>query len=298
MHQAEDGSSRMNLFSSDSGGRIGFGTLQLHTGVGEPQLRSSFDESVDLLRYGYSCGYRVFDTAAAYGAGLGEELLAAAFPTALPDLVIATKGGQLRHPDGAWIIDARPSALFEACRDSLRRLRLSSISLYQLHAVDPSVPLAESVGAMLQLQSEGLIEHIGICNVSPLQVDEVAGLGRFVSVQNYFNLLYPPSDALLAATRSADAALVSWFPLESGRLATMTGTFARLAASVGITSAQLALVSLLAIAPHIAVLPGTSSRNHALENHSLPEIGEPAIGDVISSANRVAARMRTLRGKI
>src|SRR5579864_9303596 len=141
--------------------RVGFGSMRI-TGEGiwgDPPDR---EEAKRVLRRAVEVGITFIDTADSYGPEVSEELIAEALHPYPSDLVIATKGGLLRPGPGRWVPDCRPVYLRRACESSLKRLRLGWIDLYQLHTVDPRVPLADSIGALVDLQSEGKIRHIGV----------------------------------------------------------------------------------------------------------------------------------------
>lgn len=118
--------------------------------------------AVCLLRRAVHLGINFIDTADAYAPDVSENLLARALYPSPADLVIATKGGLLRPAPGEWVRDGRPVHLRAACEASLKRLRLERIDLYQLHAVDPAVPIEESVGELARLRTEGKVRHIGL----------------------------------------------------------------------------------------------------------------------------------------
>src|SRR5512132_1848350 len=145
--------------------RLGFGAMRL-TGPGTWGQPSNGYQALTVLRRAFELGVNLIDTADAYGPGVSERLIAEALHPYPEDLVIATKGGQRRRGPYQWYADCRPERLREACLASLRRLRLERIELYQLHTVDPQVPLEESVGTLTELQAEGKVGQIGVCNVS------------------------------------------------------------------------------------------------------------------------------------
>ena len=144
--------------------RLGFGAMRI-TGRdiwGPPPNRAA---AIRLLRRVVELGITLIDTADSYGPGVSEELIAEALAPYPDGLVIATKGGLTRPRSGEWRRDGRPAHLRAACESSLKRLRTDRIDLYQLHSPDPRVPLEDSIGALVQLQREGKVRHIGISNV-------------------------------------------------------------------------------------------------------------------------------------
>src|SRR5947208_3144268 len=145
--------------------RQGFGAMRL-TGQGIWREPPDREAARGVVRRAVELGVNLIDTADSYGPEVSEEIIAEALHPYPDDLVIATKGGLVRPGPGRWERDGRPEHLREACEDSLRRLRLDAIELYQLHAVDPQVPLEESAGALIGLREEGKIRRIGLSNVS------------------------------------------------------------------------------------------------------------------------------------
>ncbi len=145
--------------------RMGFGAMRI-TGPGIWGDPPSRDQAIATLRRVVELGVNFIDTADSYGPEVSETLIAEALHPYPEDLVIATKGGLIRPGPNRWEADGRPEHLREVCEGSLRRLRLEQIPLYQFHRPDPAVPLAESIGAIAELKSEGKIRHVGISNVS------------------------------------------------------------------------------------------------------------------------------------
>jgi len=140
--------------------RLGYGTAQL-TGPGYWGPRGDEADAVAVLRRAVERGVTLIDTADNYGPSIAEELVAEALHPYAEGLLVATKGGVVRTSDSAWHIAGRPELLRAMCEASLRRLRLDTIDLYQLHRLDPEVPMAEQLGALDELRAEGKIRHIG-----------------------------------------------------------------------------------------------------------------------------------------
>src|ERR1700691_6105719 len=178
--------------TSDVGGdltvkRLGFTAMRItgHGVWGDPSDR---DQAIATLRRAVELGVNFIDTADSYGPDVSENLIAEALYPYPEDLVIATKGGQVRPGPNQWKPDGRPEHLRSVCEGSLRRLRLDQIPLYQLHRPDPKVPYAESVGTLAELQKEGKIRHIGVSNVSEERLREAQRIVPIVSVQNRYNV--------------------------------------------------------------------------------------------------------------
>lgn len=245
--------------------RLGFGALQL-TGPGhwgDPPDRGS---AIALLRRVIECGVTFIDTADSYGPHTNETLIAEALHPYPAGLVIATKAGLVRPDRDRWLPDCRPAHLRQACDGSLKRLKLDRIDLYQLHTVDPAVPLKESVGALVDLQREGKIRHIGLSNVNPEQLAQARGLARIVSVQNRYNFGDRVHDRTVDACTRDRLAFLPWYPLGSGSLLNQQGKLLDIARRRGATPAQVALAWLLHRSPVVLPIPGTASIAHFEEN--------------------------------
>jgi aryl-alcohol dehydrogenase-like predicted oxidoreductase len=181
-------------------------------------------------------------------------------------LVIATKGGLERPGPNRWVPNCRPERLKRCCEASLRRLRLEQIDLYQLHTVDPEVPVEDSIGALVELQQEGKIRHIGVSNVSGEDLQRAQQVATVVSVQNRFNLADRSSEELLETCEEQGLGFLPWFPLATGELAKPGGELDEIAHAHGATPAQVALAWLLHRSPVTLPIPGTSSIAHFDEN--------------------------------
>ena len=245
--------------------RMGFGAMRL-TGQGTWGEPADREEAKRVLRRALELGVNLIDTANSYGPEVSERLIAETLHPYPEDLVIATKGGLTRPGPGDWRRDGRPEALREALEGSLRRLRLERIDVYQLHSVDATVPLEESLGALAELQQEGKIRHVGLSNVNPRQLAQARSIVEVVSVQNRYNLGDRYSESVIEACEREGIVFLPWFPLNAGALATAGGKLAEVAASHGATPAQVALAWLLRRSPAIAMIPGTSSVEHLEEN--------------------------------
>jgi aryl-alcohol dehydrogenase-like predicted oxidoreductase len=249
--------------------RLGFGAMRV-TGDGIWGPPSDPAEARRVLQRAVQLGVDFIDTADAYGPDTSEELIAAALHPYPQGLVIATKGGIVRPSRDAWDADGRPEHLREACEASLKRLRLERIDLYQLHTIDPAVPLEDSVGELVKLQQEGKIRHIGISNFSADELDKALRIAKVVSVQNRYNVADRSSDAVLRVCEAQRIAFIPWRPLAQGASdAAADGPIARLAAVAerrGLSMPQAAIAWSLARSPVMLPIPGTSKVKHLEEN--------------------------------
>jgi pyridoxine 4-dehydrogenase len=245
--------------------RMGFGAMRI-TGQGIWGDPSDPAGARSLLRHVVQSGVNLIDTADSYGPAVSENLIAEALRPYPDDLVIATKGGLERPGAGVWKPNCRPERLMRCCEDSLRRLGLERIDLYQLHAVDPKVPIEDSVNALAELQGQGKIRHIGLCNVTVEQLERARGVATVVSVQNRYNVSDRASEDVLEACESEQLGFLPWFPLATGALAEPGGALAEIARRHTATPAQVALAWLLAHSPVALPIPGTSQVPHFEEN--------------------------------
>src|SRR5687768_5438355 len=190
--------------------RLGFGAMRVvGEGVwGEPPDR---ERSLRVLRRAVELGVNLIDTADSYGPHVSEELIADALYPYPPELVIATKGGLERSGPGQWSRNAHPDHLREACEGSLKRLRVDRIDLYQLHAPDPAIPLAESLGEINALQHEGKIRHVGVSNVSVDELAQARELSDVVSVQNRYSVGDREHEDVLSACERDGLGFLPWY---------------------------------------------------------------------------------------
>jgi aryl-alcohol dehydrogenase-like predicted oxidoreductase len=259
--------------------RMGFGAMRIcGPSVWGPPADAACARKV--LRRTLELGVNFIDTADSYGPEVSETLIAEALHPYPADLVIATKGGLVRPQPHAWDPDGRPEHLRRALEGSLKRLRRDCIDLYQLHAPDPAVPYAESVGALADLQRAGKIRHLGISNVTLAQLEAARRIAPIASVQNKYNLGERSSQDVLRACERLGIAFIPWYPLDAGR-SLKSSALKSLAAARGVGAAQLALAWLMSLSPVILMIPGTGSLAHLEENVA-------AAGLVLTNAERAA----------
>ncbi|MGX1770986.1 aldo/keto reductase [Nocardia brasiliensis] len=245
--------------------RLGFGAMQL-TGPGVWGDPVDPDEAVRVLRRVVELGVNFIDTADSYGPFVSEQLIRKALHPYPDDLVIATKGGFTRSGPGDWRAVGRPEYLRQQTELSLRHLGLDRIDLYQLHRIDPQVPLADQLGELALLQQEGKIRHIGLSQVSVAQLAQAREIATIVSVQNLYNLSNRTDEDVLDYAERENIAFIPWYPIATGKLAAPGGPLDAIAEAHGASPAQLALAWLLRRSPVLLPIPGTSSVAHAEEN--------------------------------
>jgi aryl-alcohol dehydrogenase-like predicted oxidoreductase len=244
--------------------RLGFGAMRI-TGEGiwgEPKDRGG---AVRLLKHVVESGVNFIDTADSYGPYVSEELIAEALAPYRDGVVIATKAGFERPGPGKWDENGHPSHLREAVEGSLKRLKLDRIDLLQLHRIDPAVPVAESLGALVELQQAGKIRHIGLSEVDVAELHEAQKTATIVSVQNRYNVADRSSEALIDECERQGLAFLPWFPL-GGEGTPKHDALGRIAKAHDATPTQIALAWLLTRSPQILPIPGTSSIGHFDEN--------------------------------
>ena len=245
--------------------RIGFGAMRvIDNGSiwGEPSDRA---KALKVLRRALELGVNFFDTAESYGPHTSEILIAEALHPYPKGFVIGTKCGIARPRASRWDADGRPEKLKQDLEGSLKRLRLERIDLYQLHAVDPKVPLEVSLGTLADLQREGKIRHVGVSNVSVKQLEQARKIVPIVSVQNRYNLGDRNSEDVLQACEKLGIAFLPWYPLGDGAVLRIQ-KLKDLAKKLRATPAQVGIAWLLAKSPVMLPIPGTSSIAHLEEN--------------------------------
>jgi pyridoxine 4-dehydrogenase len=244
--------------------RLGFGAMRI-TGPGIWGDPADRGEAIRVLRRAVALGVDLIDTADAYGPFVSEDLIAEAlYP--YDGVTIATKGGFVRPGPGKWYPVGLPAYLRQCVEMSLRRLRVDTIDLYQLHRIDPKVPTADQMGELDTLRREGKIARIGLSEVSLDQVNEARLTAPVVSVQNQFNLVDRKSEDVLDYCEREGLGFMPWNPIAVGRLAEPEGPVADIASETGDSPGQVALAWLLRRSPVMLPIPGTGSVSHLEEN--------------------------------
>jgi pyridoxine 4-dehydrogenase len=251
--------------------RLGYGAMRI-TGPGiwgEPKDRG---EALKVLKRAVEVGVNFIDTADAYGPEVSENLIAEALYPYKKDLVIATKGGFVRSGPNQWQMLGRPEYVTQCVEMSLRRLKLERIDLYQLHRIDPKVPVEESLGALKDLQKAGKIRHIGLSEVSTAEIERANKTVKIVSVQNQYNLSDRRHEKVLKYCEEHHLAFIPYFPVAAGKLAQPGGPLDATARNHEATIAQISLAWLLHHSPVTLPIPGTSSVKHLEENMAAAKV--------------------------
>lgn len=282
------------LGSSFTTSAIGLGCMGFSQGFGP----ADDSESVAAIHRALDVGITLLDTAMSYGAGHNERLIARALADRRGDdrhVQIATKFGIVRG-DGGVRLDAHPDRVRGYCVQSLRRLGAEVVDLYYLHRVDPSVPLAETIGAMAELVREGLVRHLGVSEVTPAQLTQAAAVHPITAVQFEWSLLWREAERdLIPAARALGIGLVPYSPLGRGLLTAAVGHEAiavsdyragdprfqgenlernlqqvealrPVASGLGLSPGQLALAWLLAQGDDVVPIPGSRRTDRVAQN--------------------------------
>jgi len=245
--------------------RLGYGAMRI-TGDGiwgEPKDREGAKK---VLRRAVELGVNFIDTADSYGPEVSEQLIGEALAPYAKGVVIATKGGLTRQGPNQWLPVGRPEYLIQQVEMSLRRLKLERLDLWQLHRIDPKVPVEESLGAIKKLQEQGKIRHVGLSEVKPHEIDQARKVVEIVSVQNQYNIGDRQHEDVVEYCTKHKLAFIPWFPVAAGKLAKPGGKLDTVAKAHGATVSQLSLAWLLHHSPVMLPIPGTSSIAHLEEN--------------------------------
>ena len=244
--------------------RLGFGAMRI-TGEGIWGWPADRGNALKVLRRAVELGVGLIDTADAYGPETSELLIAEALHPYPKDLVIATKGGLTRPGPGQWVPNGRPEYLTRCVENSLKRLQLERIDLYQLHRIDPKVPMEESLGALKKMQEAGKIRHVGLSEVSPEEIDRARRVLPIVSVQNQYNIGNRRWEKTLTYCEKQGLGFMPWSPI-GGNRGLKDNALEAAARDYHASVVQLALAWLLHRSPAMLPIPGTSSVAHLEEN--------------------------------
>jgi pyridoxine 4-dehydrogenase len=251
--------------------RLGFGAMRL-TGEGIWGAPNDPDECKRVLRRLLDLNVNFIDTADAYGPYVSETLIAGALHPYPKGLVIATKGGLTRQGPNQWVPVGRAEYLRQCVEMSLRRLKVDRIDLYQLHRIDPRVPVEESLGELKKMQEEGKIHHIGVSETSVAEIEQARKIVPIVSVQNKYNITDRAHEDVVDYCERNNLVFIPWFPLAAGSLTRPGGVLDNLAKAHNATTSQIAIAWLLRRSPMMLPIPGTSKVKHLEQNVASAEL--------------------------
>jgi aryl-alcohol dehydrogenase-like predicted oxidoreductase len=251
--------------------RLGYGAMRI-TGDGIWGEPTDTEGAKKVLRRAVELGVNFIDTADAYGPVVSERLIGEALSPYAKGVAIATKGGLTRQGPNEWQPVGRPEYLQQQVEMSLRLLKLERIDLWQLHRIDPKVPVEESLGVIKKLQQQGKIRHVGLSEVKPHEIDRARKVVDIVSVQNLYNLGDRQHEDVVDYCTTHKLAFIPWFPVAAGKLAQPGGKLDAAAKKHGATVSQLSLAWLLQRSPVMLPIPGTSSIKHLEENIAAADV--------------------------
>jgi pyridoxine 4-dehydrogenase len=251
--------------------RLGFGAMRL-TGNGIWGEPKDVGEAKRVLKRAVELGVNFIDTADSYGPAVSERLIGEVLSPFPKGLVVATKAGLTRQGPDQWLPVGRPEYLAQQVEMSLRFLKTEVIDLWQLHRIDPEVPVEESLGVIVKLRQEGKVHHVGLSEVKPAEIDQARKVVDIVSVQNLYNVSDRQHENVLEYCEKHGLAFIPWFPVAAGKLAQPGGKLDTIAKRHGVTLAQLSIAWLLHHSPVVLPIPGTSSVAHLEENLKAAEI--------------------------
>jgi len=271
--------------------RLGYGAMQLAgPGVfGPPKDRAA---AIAVLREAVASGVDHIDTSDYYGPYVTNEIIREALHPYPRDLVIVTKIGARRGKDGSWHAANSAMELTGAVHDNLRRLGLEALDVVNLrfmfgvHGAAAEGPIEAQLAALVQLQQQGLVRHIGLSNATRKQVADGRAIADIACVQNQYNLAHRDDDALIDELAAEGIAYVPFFPL-GGFTPLQSTALSDVAKSLGATPMQVALAWLLQRSPNILLIPGTSRVAHLRENLAAAALKLP--GDKVAVLNQIAS---------
>jgi pyridoxine 4-dehydrogenase len=245
--------------------RLGFGAMRI-TGKGIWGPPEDPEGAKKVLRRAVELGVNFIDTADSYGPQVSEILIGEALSPYSKGVVVATKGGLTRQGPNKWLPVGRPEYLRQEVELSLRALKVERIDLWQLHRIDPKVPVEESLGEIWKMQREGKIRHVGLSEVKAHEIEQAQKVLPIVSVQNQYNLGDRKHEDVVDFCEKHNLAFIPWFPVAAGKLAQPGGKLDEAAKRHGAKVGQLSLAWLLHRSPVMLPIPGTSSVAHLEEN--------------------------------
>jgi pyridoxine 4-dehydrogenase len=258
--------------------RMGYGAMQL----AGPQVWGpprDVDGAVRVLREAVEAGVNHIDTSDFYGPHVTNQIIKRALHPYSDDLVIVTKVGARRGADKSWLPALSRQELIDAVHDNLRNLGLDKLDVVNLRVLDVDKPsegsIEEPLAVLAELQQRGLIQHLGLSNVTPRQLAEAQKISDIVCVQNLYNIAHRDDDGFIDELARQGIAYVPFFPL-GGFSPLQSAALDAAAAALQATPMQVALAWLLQRAPNILLIPGTSSVEHLHENLEAATLQLPA----------------------
>jgi pyridoxine 4-dehydrogenase len=251
--------------------RMGYGAMRI-TGDGIWGEPKDIEGAKKVLRRAVELGVNFIDTADSYGPEVSERLIGESLAPYAKGVVIATKAGLTRTGPNVWPPVGRPEYLHQQVEMSLRRLKVERLDLWQLHRIDPKVPVEESLGIIKKLQEQGKIRHVGLSEVKPHEIDQARKVVDIVSVQNLYNLGDRQHEDVVDYCTKHNLAFIPWFPVASGKLAKSGGKLDAAAKAHRATVSQLSLAWLLQRSPVIIPIAGTTSVEHLEENIAASDV--------------------------
>jgi pyridoxine 4-dehydrogenase len=251
--------------------RLGYGAMRL-TGEGIWGEPKDTETAKKVLKRAVELGINFIDTADSYGPEVSERLIGEALAPYAKGVVIATKAGLVRTGPNQWLPVGRPEYLQQEVEMSLRRLKAERIDLWQLHRIDPKVPVEESLGVIKKMQEQGKIRHVGLSEVKPNEIDQARKVIDIVSVQNQYNLSDRKHEDVVDYCDKNNIAFIPWFPVAAGKLAQPGGVLDTVAKRHDATVSQLSLAWLLHRSKVTLPIPGTSSVEHIEENAKAADV--------------------------
>lgn len=245
--------------------RLGFGAMRI-TGKGIWGDPENPEEARATLRRLPELNVDFIDTAESYGPYVSEELIGEVLAPYSKGTIVATKSGLTRTGPDQWHQLGRPEFLRQGAIQSLRRLKVEVIDLWQLHRIESNTPRADQFGAIAQLQQDGIIRHVGLSEVSVDDIKEASKYFKVTTVQNMYNLVSRKAEDVLDYCEQNGIGFIPWRPIDGGNLAATSAEFRAIAEKHNASPSQLALAWMLKRSPVMLPIPGTGKVKHLEEN--------------------------------
>ena len=245
--------------------RLGFGAMRI-TGKGIWGPPEDPEEAKATLRRLPELNVDFVDTAESYGPYVSEELIGEVLAPYADGTIIATKSGLTRTGPDEWHQLGRPEFLRQGAIQSLRRLKLEVIDLWQLHRIESGTPREDQFGAIAQMQQDGLIRHVGLSEVSVEDIKEASKYFKVTTVQNMYNLVSRRAEDVLDYCEANGIGFIPWRPIDGGNLESTSAEFKAIMERHGASASQLALAWMLKRSPVMLPIPGTGKVKHLEEN--------------------------------